>query len=126
MQITYWDRTDPSWWERLGLDPAALERLGVLEGGDEPAVTDGDSTSISAEAVRLFEQSALKPLVGEALSLKSIERRIAVVQAEIAEVWNSALPDDEKNRLVSCKENEIALLRAGQFAFAKAGFYRAA
>ena len=34
----------------------------------------------------------------------------------------SALPDDEKYRQISAKENEISLLQAGQFTFARAGF----
>jgi uncharacterized small protein (DUF1192 family) len=85
-----------------------------------------DLAYFSEDAVRAFHESKLEPLVDKALSLEQIERRIAVVRAEIAEVWNSALPDKEKNRLISSKELEISLLQAGQFTFARAGFYRAA
>lgn len=116
--VTHWDRTDdPLWWDRPGLGD-------LVNGQEDPAAID--TATLSDEAVRLFRESALKPLMDDALSLKSIARRIAVVQAEIAEVWNSALPDEEKYRQISTKENEIALLRAGQFTFAKNGFYRAA
>lgn len=82
----------------------------------------GDIAEFSEEAIAAFKEAAIDPIKDGSFSLESIERRINVVRGEIAEVWNSALPDDEKYRQISAKENEIALLQAGQFTFAKAGF----
>jgi len=84
--------------------------------------TIGDVVEFSEEAIAAFKEAAIEPIKNGTFSLESLERRINVVRAEIAEVWNSALPDDEKYRQISTKENEIALLQAGQFTFAKAGF----
>ncbi|MBC15831.1 MAG: hypothetical protein CL942_02135 [Desulfovibrio sp.] len=82
----------------------------------------GDVTEFSEEAIAAFKEAAIEPIKNGTFSLEQIERRIGVVRSEIAQVWNSALPDDEKYRQISSKENEIALLQAGQFTFAKAGF----
>ena len=82
----------------------------------------GDIITLSEEAVAAFKDAAIEPIKNGTFSLERIEKRIQVVRAEIAEVWNSALPDDEKYRQISSKENEVALLQAGQFTFAKAGF----
>lgn len=88
----------------------------------EAAKTLGDLIDLSDEAIAAFKEAAIEPIKDGTFTLESIERRISVVRSEIAEVWNSALPDDEKYRQISSKENEIALLQAGQFTFAKAGF----
>lgn len=85
-----------------------------------------DMVTFTEEALRKADEEGLQPLITEALSLKSIDQRIAVVEQEISQVWNSALPKEEKHRQISCKKNEIALLQAGQFSFARAGFYTAA
>ncbi|MDD3311714.1 hypothetical protein [Pseudodesulfovibrio sp.] len=82
----------------------------------------GDRTEFSEAAVAAFKEAAIEPIKNGTFSLDGLERRINVVRTEICQVWNSALPDEEKYRQVSAKENEIALLQAGQFAFAKAGF----
>jgi len=82
----------------------------------------GDLAEFSDEAIAAFKEAAIEPIKNGTFSLESIEKRINVVRVEIAQVWNSALPEDEKNRQISSKENEIALLQAGQFTFAKAGF----
>jgi len=84
----------------------------------------GDVIKFSEEALRAFKEAAIEPIKNGTFSLEQIDRRIGVVRAEILHVWNSALPDDEKYRQISAKENEIALLQAGQFTFAKAGFSR--
>ncbi len=94
---------------------------------EEPVSPDqGDTVDFSQEAVRRYRDSLLEPMVKSALSLEHMDQRIAQVRAEIAAVWNSALPDEEKYRQISSKELEISLLQAGQYQFAKAGFYRAA
>ena len=85
-----------------------------------------DSVAFSEEAMAAFKEAAIEPLKDGTFTLERLESRINTVQMEIAEVWNSALPEDEKVRQISAKENEIALLRAGQFTFAKAGFSRRA
>jgi len=82
----------------------------------------GDMVNLSDEAVAAFKEAAIEPIKNGTFTLEQIEKRINVVRSEIAEVWNSALPDDEKYKQISAKENEIALLQAGQFTFAKAGF----
>ncbi|MBI9081794.1 MAG: hypothetical protein JEY79_18895 [Pseudodesulfovibrio sp.] len=82
----------------------------------------GDFVEFSDEAVQAFKEAAIEPIKNGTFTLERIEQRINVVRGEIAEVWNSALPDDEKYRQINTKENEIALLQAGQFTFAKAGF----
>jgi len=84
----------------------------------------GDVVKFSEEALKAFKEAAIEPIKNGTFSLEQIDRRINVVRAEILSVWNSALPDDEKYREISAKENEIALLQAGQFTFAKAGFSR--
>ncbi len=82
----------------------------------------GDLAEFSNEAIAAFKEAAIEPIKDGTFTLERMEQRISVVRGEIAEVWNSALPDDEKYRQISSKENEIALLQAGQFTFAKAGF----
>lgn len=88
----------------------------------DPARPARDHVTFSDEAIRAFRQSAIEPIKNGTFSLSRIESRISAVRAEIVQVWNSALPDDEKYRIISSRENEIALLQAGQFAFARAGF----
>lgn len=97
------------------LDPVEAARL--ME--DEP---DEDVVAISTKAREALQEAGQKDLVRQAMSLPKIQARIEAVRAEIVTVWDSALPDKEKYRLISAKENEIALLQAGQFEFAKAGF----
>lgn len=82
----------------------------------------GDFVSFSDEAIQAFKEAAIEPIKNGTFSLEHIEQRINTVRGEIDQVWNSALPDDVKYREISTKENEISLLQAGQFAFAKAGF----
>ena len=89
---------------------------------DEAGKVIGDWAEFSEEAIAAFKEAALKPIKDGTFTLKSLENRINVVREEIAQVWSSALPDDEKYRQISAKENEIALLQAGQYTFAKAGF----
>lgn len=89
---------------------------------DEARKALGDLVTLSDEAVAAFKEAAIEPIKDGTFTLESLERRINVVRAEIAQVWNSALPDEEKYRQINAKENEIALLQAGQFTFAKAGF----
>lgn len=89
---------------------------------NKPMLPTGDLAAFSPEAIRAFRESAIEPIKSGTFSLRQIESRISTVRAEIVQVWNSALPDDEKFRIISSRENEIALLQAGQFAFAKAGF----
>ena len=89
---------------------------------EQAAKALGDLVSFSDEAVAAFREAAIEPIKNGTFTLESLERRIGVVREEIAQVWNSALPDDEKIRQISAKENEISLLQAGQFTFAKAGF----
>ncbi len=93
---------------------------------EQAQAMSGDLAEFSDEAIRAFREAAIEPIKNGTFSLEQIERRISVVRAEIAHVWNSALPDDEKYRQISAKDNEIALLQAGQFAFAKAGFSKVA
>nr|WP_287411048.1 hypothetical protein [Pseudodesulfovibrio sp.] len=82
----------------------------------------GDFIELSEEAIAAFKEAAIEPIKNGTFSLEHMESRIQTVRSEIADVWNSALPDDEKYRQISSKENEIALLQAGQYTFAKAGF----
>lgn len=82
----------------------------------------GDMIHFSDEAIAAFKEAAIEPIKNGTFSLEQIESRINVVREEIAQVWNSALPEDEKFRQINAKENEISLLQAGQFTFAKAGF----
>ncbi len=82
----------------------------------------GDMVNFSDEAIAAFKEAAIEPIKNGTFTLESIESRINTVRAEIAQVWGSALPDDEKFRQINAKENEISLLQAGQFTFAKAGF----
>jgi len=91
-------------------------------GTDGQARAGGDWTEFSEAALAAFKETAIEPIKNGTFSLDGLERRINVVRTEISQVWNSALPDEEKYRQVSAKENEIALLQAGQFAFARAGF----
>jgi len=99
----------PLGWE----DPAAQ---------DDPVLKAGDRAVFSEAAREAFKQAAIEPIKNGTFSLDQLERRINVVRTEIDQVWNSALPRAEKDRQISAKENEIALLQAGQYAFAKAGF----
>ena len=87
----------------------------------EAAKILGDMVHFSEEAIAAFKEAAIEPIKNGTFTLKSIDSRINVVRSEIAQVWNSALPEDEKYRQVSSKENEISLLQAGQFTFARAG-----
>lgn len=106
---------------------AGLYFQAELDAAEEHVFRDlGDKVDISEEAVCRYRESLMKPMVRSALSLEHMDRRIAQVRAEIAAVWNSALPDEEKYRQISSKELEISLLQAGQYQFAKSGFYRAA
>ena len=89
---------------------------------DEAKKVLGDWAEFSEEAIAAFKEAAIEPIKDGTFTLKSLESRISTVREEIAQVWNSALPDDEKYRQISAKENEIALLQAGQYTFAKAGF----
>ncbi|MEF2232341.1 MAG: hypothetical protein V3571_15520 [Pseudodesulfovibrio sp.] len=89
---------------------------------DDPACAAGDRAVFSEAAKEAFRQAAIEPIKNGTFSLDQLERRINVVRGEIDVVWNSALPRAEKDRQISAKENEIALLQAGQYAFAKAGF----
>ncbi|WP_243546944.1 hypothetical protein [Pseudodesulfovibrio tunisiensis] len=98
--------------------------IAEAEAGESEADVSGDTVQLSEKALRLFEESSFASMADGTYSLKSIDRRIAVVQAEIDLVWNSALPWDEKNRQVQAKENEIALLQAGQFTFLKSRISR--
>ncbi len=84
----------------------------------------GDWVDFSKEAIAAFKEAAIEPIKNGTFTLESLEKRINVVRGEITQVWNSPLPDDEKYRQISAKENEISLLQAGQFTFAKAGFTR--
>ncbi len=84
----------------------------------------GDWAEFSDEAIAAFKEAAIEPIKDGSFSLDNLQQRINTVRAEIAQVWNSALPDKEKYLQISAKENEIALLQAGQFTFAKAGFTR--
>jgi len=92
----------------------------------EIAAPDVDQAEFSEEALKRFKDSQLKPLVKRAMTLEVLDARIVAVQSEIQAVWNSSLPYEEKVRQVATKKTEISLLQAGQFEFAKAGFYRAA
>ena len=104
------------------MDGYAFE-MHLRELGEEQAARAlGDMVHFSEEAREAFREAAIEPIKNGTFTLESLEQRIRVVREEIARVWNSALPDEEKNLQISAKENEIALLQAGQFAFAKAGF----
>ncbi|MGE4423793.1 MAG: hypothetical protein AB7D39_15970 [Pseudodesulfovibrio sp.] len=82
----------------------------------------GDVVDISEEAIKAFREAAIEPIKNGTFTLDRLEQRINVVRAEIAQIWGSALPKHEKHMQISARENEIALLQAGQFTFAKAGF----
>ncbi|MBU1247976.1 MAG: hypothetical protein KKB70_04700 [Proteobacteria bacterium] len=100
------------------MDPVEAARL------DLPP--EGDVVEFSQEALRRLEEDRQQPLMASAMSLEAIESRINTVRSEISSIWNSALPDEEKYRQIYSKENEISLLQAGQFAFARAGFLKVA
>lgn len=91
-------------------------------GEEQVAAALGDMVSFSEKALAAFKEAAIEPIKNGTFTLESLEQRISVVREEIARVWNSALPEEEKQLQISAKENEIALLQAGQFTFAKAGF----
>lgn len=97
---------------------AHLKEVGELES----AKALGDLIDFSEEALEAFKAATIEPIKSTTFTLEHIEQRINVVREEIAQVWNSALPEEEKWRQISAKENEISLLQAGQFSFAKAGF----
>ncbi|HKI82529.1 MAG TPA: hypothetical protein VKA04_12845 [Pseudodesulfovibrio sp.] len=82
----------------------------------------GDIVDISEEAIKAFRETAIEPIKNGTFTLDRLEQRINTVRAEIAQIWGSALPDNEKHMQISARENEISLLQAGQFTFAKAGF----
>jgi len=82
----------------------------------------GDLAEFSDDAIKAFKEAAIEPIKNGTFSLEQIEQRINTVRSEIAQIWNSGLPDDVKFRDISALENEISLLQAGQFTFAKAGF----
>ena len=92
----------------------------------EEAAGPMDLVELSDEARSIWDQAKEDTMVAGAMSLESMQNRINTVRAEIAQVWNSALPDEEKYRLITSKENEISLLQAGQFEFARAGFHKVA
>jgi len=112
----------------IEMDTTQVENGTVFEplpGEDAPEQAmhwPGDVVDISEEAVEAFREAALKPIRNGTFTLDRLEQRINTVRAEIAQIWNSALPDDEKYMQISARENEISLLQAGQFTFAKAGF----
>lgn len=89
---------------------------------DQAKALLGDVIEFSEEAINAFKEAAIEPIKNGTFSLERIESRINVVRAEISQIWGSALPEDEKHRQISSKENEISLLQAGQFTFARAGF----
>ncbi|WP_419785619.1 hypothetical protein [Pseudodesulfovibrio sp.] len=82
----------------------------------------GDSAIFSEAAIAAFKEAAIEPIKNGTFSLDGLQRRINTVRTEINQVWNSAMSDSEKDRQISAKKNEIALLQAGQYTFAKAGF----
>ena len=89
---------------------------------DGTARAPGDRVEFSEAAIAAFKEAAIEPIKHGTFTLDRLEQRINVVRTEIDQVWNSALPRVEKDRQISAKENEIALLQAGQYAMAKAGF----
>jgi len=101
-------------------------KMDIDEAEENTVFRDRDVVELSDKALELFRKSATETLRDRAMSLQEFDRRIAVIREEIATVWSGVLPEDEKYRLVSSKENEIALLQAGQFTFARAGFYKVA
>lgn len=101
-------------------------RMDTDEEVDIPVFRSQDVVELSEEAVERFEKNAKEAMYESAMSLEDFDKRISVIRSEIAAIWNGPLPDDEKYRTISAKENEIALLQAGQFSFARAGFYRVA
>lgn len=105
--------------ETMWMDPVEASRL-------THGQPDGDVVEISAEGLQALHEEGTRRLVNQALSLPRIQARIQTVRSEIETVWNSALPDREKLDLVSAKENEIALLQAGQFSLARLGFSKVA
>ncbi|WP_319583274.1 hypothetical protein [uncultured Pseudodesulfovibrio sp.] len=82
----------------------------------------GDVVDISEEAIKAFREAAIEPIKHGTFTLDRLEARINTVRAEIAQIWGSALPDHEKYMQITARQNEISLLQAGQFTFAKAGF----
>ena len=101
---------------------AALSAGTASSGQDSEARVSGDRAEFSEAAIAAFREAAIEPIKNGTFSLDRLEQRINVVRSEIDQVWSSALPRDEKDRQISAKKNEIALLQAGQYAFAKAGF----
>lgn len=99
-----------------------FEQWPEAEGQDQALTWPGDVVDISEEAIRAFREAAIEPVRSGAYVLRGMGQRISTVRAEISRIWNSALPDDEKNMQISARENEIALLQAGQFSYARAGF----
>ena len=89
----------------------------------DPVHRTGDVVEISREAIRRFEDDQMKPMAQKSMSLEKIDQRISAIRAEIESIWNSPLPDDQKMMQISSRKNEISLLQAGQFEFARNGFY---
>ncbi|AMK10613.1 MAG: hypothetical protein AB7E51_15865 [Pseudodesulfovibrio sp.] len=112
----------------IELDTTQIQGSGVYELlPEDPAHESivgpaGDLVEISKEAIKAFREAAIEPIKNGTFTLDRLEQRINTVRAEIAHIWNSALPDEEKYLQISARQNEIALLQAGQFTFAKAGF----
>lgn len=99
-------RMDP---EQDAEDRMALKRKALV-----------DYAEFSDTALGLWEQEAKAPMWDGSYSLDRLEGRIRTVRGEIASIWNSGLPDQEKARQIGARKNEIALLQAGQFTFARA------
>lgn len=112
----------------IEMDTTQIEGGSIFEPWPETAEQEpgqawpGDTIEISEEAIRAFREAAIEPIKHGTFTLDRLEARINVVRAEIASIWDSALPYDEKELQISARQNEIALLQAGQFTFAKAGF----
>lgn len=79
-----------------------------------------DFANFSQKAQELWNELPEKPVWDGSYSLDQLERRKEAVRQEISTIWNSTLPRDEKHRQIGARKNEIALLQAGQFTFARA------
>lgn len=58
---------------------------------------------------------------GRGYSLESMQQRINAVRQEIAQVRSSPYSPEVKARLLEAARNELSLLQAGQYSFARAG-----
>lgn len=58
---------------------------------------------------------------GRGYSLESMQQRIDAVRQEIAQVRSSPYSPEVKARLLEAARNELSLLQAGQYSFARAG-----